>query len=871
MIASLPNQPDWFVVSAELAAIAGVSPGVKFKKSRFEVHRSMLPLMKEDLEVSRLLDRFVDIEGRAQRDKLTEPLGFTLRPHQHAGVEFVEGRRGSLIADQMRVGKAQPLTAKILTPDGWTTMGKLKVGDAVVDPITGGATKVVGVYPQGTRRIYKVTASDGSYTECDEEHLWQVTTSEAECRGGIPRVLTTRKIKEKLEIVLGGKPCFKWILPLTAPVKFKEKILPLDPYVMGLLLGNGSFRTSVTLSTSDAELLAAFKKEAKKFGLLIRTDGHDHFAHGDGHYALNPIKEVLEGLGLWGHLAQTKFIPPEYLLGSIKQRWAVLRGLMDTDGCPDSSTEFYSTSFELANGVIDLVRSLGGVAWIGTEKLEPKYSYKGEIRIGDPCWVVRINLTKNPFKLKRKAKLWKGGGQRRKKIATIEFIREDEAQCIQVASKDALYITDGHIVTHNTVIPVMAHKEAQGNFIVFCPKMVREVWLGWIQRRWPGAEVGKDIAILAGQTFDKSVANKPFIICHYDIMKHWQSVASKEIGTLVFDEAHVLSKLNQRTIAASFIASRAKNIIGLTGTPLWNKPNGLWMLLNMLGQEGWGSQFDFGMRFCGPEPTAYGTKFNGASNTTELMARLSEVMICRTLKETMANMPEITRDVLIADITPEERLQIDVAAEDLKQADSKYTAIGALARYRQILGKFKVAVTVDAVVNVLERNEPAVVWIWHKDVAKDIQAGIRKKGYKAFIIDGDVSDKKREKILAEWRAHPNALLIMAILVGQAGIDLSHARIAFFAEIDFTPAVVAQAGMRIFSSLRPMHVSYVVVDHAVDRQIIGALQTKLDASDAMNVPAAESAVEVLLQAFSGSKLGEGDLNRLMLSMLDSGLS
>lgn len=527
MIAALTNQPDWFVVSAELAAKTGVSPGVKFKKGRFEVHRSMLPLMREDLEVSRLLDRFVDSDGRSQRDKLTEPLGFTLRPHQHAGVEFVENRRGSLIADQMRTGK--------------------------------------------------------------------------------------------------------------------------------------------------------------------------------------------------------------------------------------------------------------------------------------------------------------------------------------------------------TVAAVMCHDESRGNLVIFCPKMVREVWLGWIKRRWPGAEIGKDIAILTGQTFDKSVVDKPFIIGHYDILKYWQSVASKEIGTLIFDEAHVLSKLNQRTIATSFVASRAKKIIGLTGTPLWNKPNGLWMLLNMLAQEGWGSQYDFGMRFCDPEPSAYGMKFKGASNTDELMARLSEVMICRTLKETMANMPDITRDVLIADISPEERLQIDVAAEDLKQADTKHTAIGALARYRQVLGKFKINVTVDAVANVLDRNEPAVVWTWHKDVAKGIQAGIRKKGFKAFIIDGDVSDKKREKILAEWRSLPNATLICSILIGQAGVDFSHARIAFFAEIDFTPAVVAQAEMRIFSALRPMHVSYVVVDHAIDRQIIAALQGKLDVSEAMNVPAAESAVDVLLSAFTGSKLGEGDLNRLMLSMLESGLA
>src|SRR5919199_93425 len=90
--------------------------------------------------------------------------------------------------------QAQPLDAKILTPRGWTTMGEIEVGDEVIDP-EGGTARVIGVFPQGERDIHCVTFSDGSSTECDLDHLWQVRRH----RHRPWRVEMLREIKEKLE------------------------------------------------------------------------------------------------------------------------------------------------------------------------------------------------------------------------------------------------------------------------------------------------------------------------------------------------------------------------------------------------------------------------------------------------------------------------------------------------------------------------------------------------------------------------------------------------------------------------------------------------------------------------------------------------
>ncbi|KAK2963911.1 putative Chromodomain-helicase-DNA-binding protein [Blattamonas nauphoetae] len=104
--------------------------------------------------------------------------GHELRDYQVDGLNWMlfnwyQGRN-SILADEMGLGKAQPLTAKVLTPTGWVTMGELKEGDEVIAAMTGKATKVERIFPQGMKTIFEVTFSDGSRTECTDEHLWSV-------------------------------------------------------------------------------------------------------------------------------------------------------------------------------------------------------------------------------------------------------------------------------------------------------------------------------------------------------------------------------------------------------------------------------------------------------------------------------------------------------------------------------------------------------------------------------------------------------------------------------------------------------------------------------------------------------------------------
>jgi SWI/SNF-related matrix-associated actin-dependent regulator 1 of chromatin subfamily A len=370
---------------------------------------------------------------------------------------------------------------------------------------------------------------------------------------------------------------------------------------------------------------------------------------------------------------------------------------------------------------------------------------------------------------------------------------------------------------------------------------------------------------MTGKHLDPECMRKPIVFGHYDILPSWVSL--DPIGTLIFDEAHVLTnRSSRRTKAAFMLASRAKRIVALTGTPLWNKPVGLWALLALIAPAAFGTYYEFAHRYCDPQTTDHGTRFDGSSNEEELLKRLSAVMIRREWHKLLGQLPPVTRDLYIAAISPQEAFDIDLAAEALRDPTAMTNTAGLLARYRKVLGDVKCKAALEVSKTTLDRDEPVVLWTWHRSAAKQLHKTLLARKYESFLVTGDMSAEKREQTLIAWKQSKGALVI-TIAVGQVGIDLSHSRLAIFAEIDFTPALVAQAEMRTFAPTRNMHVTYVVADHDIDRRIIATLKSKLDAGDRIGVPAAEAAIDVLKAAF-GLSPEAGDVDRLMRELLDS---
>ncbi|MCC9704284.1 PhoH family protein [Streptomyces sp. MNU76] len=364
-------------------------------------------------------------------------------------------------------GRSQPLFTNVLTPEGWRPIGDLQVGDLVIGS-NGEPTPVLGVYPQGERDIYRVTAQDGSWTLCCGEHLWTVRTASDRRRNKPWRVLETQEMIGNLRAAHARR----YELPLlTAPVCFPERQVPMDPYALGLLLGDGCLTGSTTPSfaTEDPELAEALV--AVLPGVTARHRGGPDYvlnrvkSPGDVVTLENPVTRVLRELDLLRTRSHSKFVPDDYLRNSAEVRLAVLQGLLDSDGGPVTQKDrtcriqYTTTSILLRDDVISLVQSLGGVAYTRRRVAEgrrPGLAKGREVGHRYDAHIVDIRLPEGiePFRLDRKRDKYHaagGGGRPMRFIDSIEPAGREETVCIQVAAEDSLYVTQDYLLTHNTL------------------------------------------------------------------------------------------------------------------------------------------------------------------------------------------------------------------------------------------------------------------------------------------------------------------------------------------------------------------------------------------------------------------------------------
>jgi len=342
--------------------------------------------------------------------------------------------------------EAQPLHSRILTPQGWRTMGEVHIGSEVCIP-TGGRASVTHINEVGLSDVYKVTLSDGSTTQCSFNHLWNVE-----------QVIGKRNIKtlrtcEILENFIYKSPCgqvkYRYRLPTTKPVHFDEQVkYDLHPYVVGVLIGDGSTNSGcVSFSSDDSEIVDNVSQ---------RLPVGCHVSKGSGDFSYRIVDDVrytknsrarnaVKSAGLWGKLAHEKSIPNAYMFGSVENRLELLQGLMDTDGSASGGTCTYHTcSKKLAHDFKFLVLSLGGSASINV-----KPDHRGYRDMY--CLHITLPIQFEFFKLDRKNKQVncrkKSFG---KTIVKIEKLGKEMVKCITVDHPDGLYITDDCIVTHNS-------------------------------------------------------------------------------------------------------------------------------------------------------------------------------------------------------------------------------------------------------------------------------------------------------------------------------------------------------------------------------------------------------------------------------------
>lgn len=359
---------------------------------------------------------------------------------QRSGVTVIAGRPG--------MGKAQPLTAMVKTRDGWKAIGDLRLGDALAS-IDGAPSLVSGIFPQGTKPIFKITFSDGRSTRACADHLWSVSS----CKFDGPRVLDTKTIAEMI-----GKERFtnRLYVPLISGHFGRAEPLPIAPWLLGALIGNGNMSGNcVRISTADAATLYRVQRELDGVSRLRASGDYDYAIVNETRGGENHVMASLSALGLMGKRSEEKFIPAAYMNADRASRLELLRGLMDTDGWVETfGVVRYSTSSKrLADDVVSLVRSVGGLCTVAMRRA-PKFTHKGEKREGMDHYVctIRHSDPKSLMSLVRKSRRCDRKVEPRLTIRAIEPDGEEQAVCISVTHPSRLYVTDDYVVTHNTAM-----------------------------------------------------------------------------------------------------------------------------------------------------------------------------------------------------------------------------------------------------------------------------------------------------------------------------------------------------------------------------------------------------------------------------------
>lgn len=467
-----------------------------------------------------------------------------------------------LVAMPTGTGKAQPLDEPVLTPIGFRPIGDLQPGQRVIGSL-GMPTVVESVHPQGRLPIYEVSISDGTTVRCSLEHLWDVQTKDAKCERRGWKTMTTAELLQRGLSYSDGSA--KWFLPVVKPVQFAKRRLPVHPYLLGALLGDGCFRNgNVNISSVDRFILNKIRDHLPPGHSIKPVGGCDYQIVTGGKHG--KLKKNLWAMGLRNKYSWEKHIPRDYLLSDVGSRIQVLRGLMDTDGTVSKHghAEFCSTSQQLCEDVAFLVRSLGGCTRIRDRKT-PSYTHKGEKKDGRPAWRVSVHLEKfNPFSIPRKQNRYKKDKKQgsTKSILAIKPVGFAECVCIKVAAPNSLYVTRDFNITHNTVVFGQWLNERKGRAIVLAHRdeLIRQAVHKLKMILPPDVSIG----VIKGEEHEPEAE---VIVASVQSLHAKRLADIRGVQAIVVDEAHHSEAPTYQRILRTLGAFDGVMTLGVTATP----------------------------------------------------------------------------------------------------------------------------------------------------------------------------------------------------------------------------------------------------------------------------------------------------------------
>lgn len=803
------------------------------------------------------LNRVIDYSPYSHR----EPM-----PHQKVAIEKLLANDKFILADDMGVGKFLTNDTLIYTEVGVKKMGDIIIGDKVIGS-NGKSCNVIGVFPQGKKETYKITFNDGYSIIAGDEHLWSVSSpnygkNRKNDRLKKSLILSTKQMFEGGEITVKGEGYNKnktykietyykspngnnkWQIPIVEPIEFQNSIeLPIDPYLLGLGLGDGSFKGknikfSVHKDDYD-ELFSTFNLKENK-------------PQGNKRIGYINVENSLFELGLEHTRSHNKFIPNMYKYSTIEDRLAILQGLMDTDGhCMLSKkgifrgTEFSTISEKLCDDVAEIVHTLGGIC---RKKSRRSYYKKDGIKI--ECNVsYRLNIKlpsgMNLFRLKRKSdrynepKKYPTG----RYISKIEKYGEDECTCISVDSPDKLYVAEHCIVTHNTTSAVIAALESGAKkILIVCPASLKINWA----REISNYSDRKSLIVEGrkwGSTFD-------FYIINYDIIKNFHTTDKSEesddykllvnagFDLAIVDEAHYISNNTaQRTRLLNDVLEKIPKVWLLTGTPMTSRPINYFNLLKIVDSPLTLNWQTYVKRYCKGYQFKVGNRkvwnTSGASNLDELRERTKNIVL-RRMKTDILDLPEKIVSPIFVELTSkmydEELEEFVRISNEKKEQDTISITLNRLMKVRQLISYEKIPYTCELIDRCLEQGKKVIV-LTNFTMTLDMLHEKYKKN--SVTLDGRMSKDKRQDAVDRFQNDDKIKVFIGnIKAAGVGITLTAAEVVIMNDLSFVPADHSQGEDRAFryGQKNSVIVYYPIFENTIEKVMYNILQKKKEIID-----------------------------------------
>lgn len=714
-----------------------------------------------------------------------------LLEHQKVAVEKLLANNRFILADDMGLGKGLEINTHVYTPNGKTKIKDIKVGDDIIGD-DGKTYQVTGVFPQGQKQLYRITFIDDFSILTDEEHLWKVYSEKHTKQ----KVLTTKELKETNNFKNN-------LIPLTKPIEFNVKELPISPKTMGEML------------SKNAHILENEVVFNKKF--ITKIDN-----------------SILKTLKINSLKNKERFIPDEYKYTSVDNRYILLTSLLKNDNDIEvvrpkniNNISYFTSSKQLRDDVGELVLSLGGFIFTKNEVTRNKERvYKIDFYLPRNKSVGE----ENPKKFFRK-------------IRTIEPEGFGETICISVNNPSKLYVAEHCIVTHNTTSAVVASLESEAKkVLIVCPASLKINWKKEIEQY-----TNDRILIVEGRKWGSTFK---YYIINYDIIKNFHTTSKSEdsedykllikenFDLAIIDEAHMISNVAAaRTKLLNDILKTIPNVWLLTGTPMTSRPINYYNILKIVNSPLTNNWETYVKRYCGgfqfkvEDRKVWST--NGATNLDELRETTKNVVL-RRLKTDILDLPEKIITPVYLELNnrfySEELDELTKINEEEKKSDNISVALNKLMKIRQLLSTEKIPYTIELIDKFISQNKKVIVF-----TNFTLPVDILHEKYKkiSVVLDGRMSKPKRQLSVDKFQNDEKIKLFIAnIKSGGVGITLTESEVVIMNDLSFVPSDHSQAEDRAYryGQKNSVLVYYPIFENTIEKIIYNILQRKKNIID-----------------------------------------